>query len=376
MPRPSELRFSNRHGFYSTIDGRKYYFGRDKTSAQIAFGNKLRQINRGEVFSDELVIAVVSEFLEYKKNTQAEPTYLWYEHPLRDFVGYVGAKCKVSALRESDVEVWISKNWSKTRNGSPMSPNSIKHPLRAVKSCFGWAATKGKLISSNPFKNIEIGEYSGTEIIPTTQQLAQILEHWKHDRDFVDLLQFEATTGSRVEEARRIRTEQVNLRDRVIELDEFQTKAYKRLRKKQKRIIFLNDAAVAIVKRNMAKNPDGLLFQNPQSKQSDNGWTPAAVRSRFIRAEKSLGFKIQQKGLRHLFATEYLKKSQSVAGGMALLGHTSPKMIMVNYNKILQDKHHILEEANRVKAVRPARTKASRSNDQTNVSSIEMKKPR
>jgi integrase len=219
------------------------------------------------------------------------------------------------------------------------------------------------MIQDNPFKLLVIGEYVGTETIPTVEQLAQVLHHWKDDKDFIDLLQFEALTGARVEEVRFIRSSQVNFKTKSILLTKEQTKLYKRLKKKRLREIFLNDDAMKIVKRNAQKHPDGLLFQNPNALRSDNGWHPNAVGSRFARAEKTLGFRIQQKGLRHLFATRYLKSSQSVAGGMALLGHTTPKMIMVNYNKILQDKEHLLDEVNRVTVIRPKAKKNGTTNN-------------
>ncbi len=162
---------------------------------QIAFGNKLREHQQGRVFSDQLVSVIVDEFIDYQRTINKESTLDWYWKPLKDFVGYVGPQCRVSKLSVSDVEKWVAKNWSTTSRGKPVSENSLKHPLRAVKACFHWASTKGNLIPENPFKLIEIGDYSGTEVIPTADQFAQILSHWSHDKDFIDLLQFEALTG-------------------------------------------------------------------------------------------------------------------------------------------------------------------------------------
>jgi integrase len=94
----------------------------------------------------------------------------------------------------------------------------------------------------------------------------------------------------------------------------------------------------------------GLLFQNKDSKNSINEWTPGAVRSRFRRAEKELGFRIQQKALRHYWGTQYLKSGGQAAQGAALMGHSDTRMILNHYSGI-EDEHAHLIEAARVKAI-------------------------
>ena len=357
MPRHSELRYSKRDGHYSTINGTKFYFGKDKTAARRAFIEKLAQHNRGEVLANPSVSTIIHEFLAFKEVLVSPTTYEWYRYPLEDFIQYFGAKKKVSGLAASDIEVWIKKNWSKSkRNKKPLSSNSVKQPTRAIKTCLSWAVQNNR-IGRNPIKSVEVGDYTGSKDTPTTEQIAAILKHFEDDIDFVDLLQFEAITGARVEEARSILSNQVDLKKNEIELSIDQTKMYERLNEKRVRIIVLNNAAKKLVERNLKKHPDGLLFQNPQSRQSNNAWTPAAVRSRFRRAEETLGFRIKQRGLRHYFATEFLTAGGSLISGSILMGHSSTKMIDRNYQDVIKNRQHLLDQANIVRAIKLTKKK-------------------
>jgi integrase len=118
------------------------------------------------------------------------------------------------------------------------------------------------------------------------------------------------------------------------------------------RVIVLSDDAKDIVKRNLDKNKSGLPFQNKDSKNSTNEWTTAAVRSRFRRAEQDLGFRIQQKALRHYWGTQFLKSGGQAAQGAAFMGHSDTRMILGHYQCVGQDQEHLIAEANRVKAIR------------------------
>jgi site-specific recombinase XerD len=357
MGRPSKLNRSKSHGYFSIVAGRKYYFGWDKAKADKDLRALLYKKDKGERLDNPTIGPLVKEFLNHIQETQAESTYEWYLHPLEKFLEYIGEGRKLSSVTPADVDQWIAKNWKKTRTGKRMKENSIKQPKRAVKACFAWLAKKAKRIAVNPFADMKIGDYHSSDNLPDPDQLAKLVKHFQDDPDFIDFLNFETITGTRVEETWTIESSQVDVAQKQIVLSEEQTKAYDRLNKKNLRTIILNDAALCIVKRNLKKNPEGLLFQNPNGRRGDRAWTPAAVRSRFRRAEEELGFRIEHRSLRRYWATEFLKRTNDVASGAALMGHSSPRMLLEVYQKIAKDTDHLRQQANKVELAKPAKRK-------------------
>ena len=144
----------------------------------------------------------------------------------------------------------------------------------------------------------------------------------------------------------------MKLKQNKIELAQEQTKSYEQLKVKERRVIRLNDEAKIVVERNLKKNKTGLLFQNPQALNRDNRWEPNAIKMRFTRAKKKLGFYFTQRSIRKYWATEFVKNGGNIAAGAKLMGHTSTDMLLNVYQDVGKDEKFLVEQANLVKPVK------------------------
>jgi len=343
--RKSSLNYTKGRGYYTTVAKRKRYLGFDKAQAEIEFARLISQHLEGTLGHDPRIDAAVKLFLDHYRATKSSGTYDYYRYPLEHFIEFVGKSRRISTLRVGDVTQWVDKNWLTTRTGKASSANSQIQPRRAVKRCFKWLMEE-QHISHNPFSGLKVGSYTPCQTEVSDEQFAAILNHWKRDRAFIDLLTFEALTGCRVQEVVAIRTAWVDRKQSVITFDAMTTKGHAKT--KRRRVIVLSAETLAIVQRNMVKHPDGLLFQNPRARSESGAWDSDSIRSRFRRAEKKLGFRIQQKNLRHMWATKYLKKGGNAAAGAALMGHANARMILLNYSHVQQDLDYLKQEAQRV----------------------------
>jgi integrase len=355
MGRKPKLNPSKRFGYNATIGGKRYYFGRIKSEAEKEFTKTYSDFLQGHLpkKDSDTIRNIVADFLDYVEATSAEKTLKWYREPLNRFVKYTGPTKKFSDLSKSHLEIWLAKDWGIKKNGKKCSPNSLRQGVRAVKRCFGEYAEQKN--TRSPFKDVAVGIYTPSKTLPTEKQLAALIEYFKHDENFTDLISFLVSSGCRVWEIRHIRCDQVKFDKNIIQLDADQTKNYKLMAKKEMRKIRLNPDTIEICRRNIEKNKTGYLFQNPEARSSNNCWHTETIRQRFLRAKKKLKFYFPFKAIRHYWATSFLRANGNIAAGAKILGHTSTKMLLDTYNQIESDTDFLNEQANLVKPIRAAK---------------------
>jgi len=283
----------------------------------------------------------------------------------------------VASLRPFHVVEWADskKTWG---------PNQKRNGCGDVTRAFSWAEKLG-YISASPVRGVEKPGRTKRESRMTPADFATLLSLVK-DEPFRDLITFSFEAGCRPQEARRIEARHLKPEHRRVEIPPKEAKG-----KKRWRVIYLSDAAFAIVTRLAEQHPTGPLFLNVDG----NPWKAQAVVCRFQRllvkmsgAEVELPklsrfdyreypdpaelaaakaehrkeladvrkarAKLARQGetrfamydLRHLFATRKLKEGHDPITVATLLGHKDAAMLCKHYEEISRDGDHLRKAVN------------------------------
>jgi integrase len=171
-------------------------------------------------------------------------------------------------------------------------------------------------------------------------------------------------TGARPQEILKVEARHVNLAEARWEFPPKEAKG-----KKRHRIVYLNDAALAITQRLMTRWPEGPLFRNTDG----HPWIPDAVNCRFCRLQAAMGRRrLQALGLalsshpnpkqrrkenralacqygtkyclynfRHTFCDNALKRGVDPVTVSVLMGHVDTSMVARRYQHVGQDPEHM-----------------------------------
>jgi integrase/recombinase XerD len=219
----------------------------------------------------ELVVYVFDEFLDWCQRHKAPLTYVWYRDRIEGFARTIDKRLSVSEFRPIQVERWVDAHpeWSAShQRGCKV----------AVQRAFSWAEKMG-VIDRNPIRHLEKPEAGKRERVITHEEHAELLAHYR-DEAFRSLLEMAWHTGARPQETIRIEARHCQLDARRIVLPPKEAKG-----KKRYRIIYLDDAALELVRRKVQQHPDGPIFRNIDG----NPWTAWAVNNRFCRLQASRG---------------------------------------------------------------------------------------
>lgn len=266
-------------------------------------------------------------FLAWSQRHHTPDTYRWYLYFLQSFSELYGL-LPAAQLRSLHVTTWVDShaNWKGGR----------RNAVICVKRAFNWAEAEG-VLSPNPLKNVKKPKQSARSRIVSADERAEILAAIK-DSGFRDLVFAMQETGARPGEVRKVTAAHVNL-----ELGVWVFAEHKTAHKTDKpRVIYLNEAMVALTRRLIVLYPEGPLFRGPLSKK---GFTSNGVRCRFRNLRKKLP---HLKGViatayRHSFATQALEKGVGIAQVAELLGHVDTKMVSRHYSQLSQRVQHLRE---------------------------------
>ena len=152
-------------------------------------------------------------------------------------------------------------------------------------------------------------------------------------KDFVTALQ----TGARPGEIARVTAADANLENGFWLLTKHKT-----AKKTESRVIYLTAPMIALTRKLMAKNSEGRLFLNRNSKP----WTENAIRLRFKRPVRFPQLKgIVAYTFRHSFATDALERGVPDADVAELMGHEGTEMLHAYYSKLSQKRQHLRSAA-------------------------------
>jgi integrase len=281
---------------------------------------------------DEIKVCQVCDlFMDWSQKHHESETYDWYLHFLQDFSDLFGT-LPAADLKPLHVTRWLDshRDWKGGR----------RNAVICVKRAFNWAESEG-VIASNPLKNVKKPPQPGRSRIVGEAEKKEILAAIKDTpfREFVTAMQ---ETGARPGEVRGVTAADVNL-----DLGVWVLAKHKTAHKTGKpRVIYLNDAMVALTRKLAEKYPEGPLFRGPLGNRP---FTSNGVRCRFRRLREKLP---HLKGViatayRHSFATEALEKGVGIAQVAELLGHANTLMVSKHYSQLSQKVRHLRDMANK-----------------------------
>jgi integrase len=259
-------------------------------------------------------------------------------HDYRAFLGaFAGAfgTTPASALTTAAAEQYARKpTWS----------SSTQHDFLGILSAaFTWAE-RVRLIERSPLvglrkpPKVSRGATSVTSAETVKQLLAWADAHG--DTEFAALVRFLWLTGCRPSEAGNLTADAVHWEQRCAVLTRHKT-----AHRGKTRVLYLGDAALAILRQQQAQHPQGYLFRRP----TGGKWTTHSTTGKFARVSRKAGVKITSYCLRHTFATDALANGVPDAQVAELLGHSGTATLHRHYAHLTARSQALREALGRVR---------------------------
>lgn len=327
MHYPKPFFRQSRQLWYVQIEGRQHNLGPDRIKAFETYHDLMRQPTAKKV-DPRQVVALIDEFLQWVETNRAGETYDWYQFRLQSFAR------KYPSLLAADLKPFHVQQWL---DGMKLSSGSKHNYARSIMRCMTWCEEQG-LIDKNPIRHFKKPRAGKREKVVSPVEYEQILNvvrrpHWQ------DMIRFAWNTGARAAEilaAERIHVDLVNHRI-VLPVSEEKME-------RVPRIIYLNDEAEEIIRRLMAKFPNGKLFRNSVGR----AWTTAAVNCAFTRAKKKLKVKYCLTIFRHTWCHRMLTAGVDALTVSVLMGHAGLSMTASVYSHLAHAPQYLLESVRKV----------------------------
>ena len=312
---PSLIRRSN--GFYYVIyheSGRQKWISthtRDPKEAGELYQSMKPTLARRRV---ERLVDLKGRVLEYVELNYRPATLCLYKIAFDKFLGCVGNR-PLRFITPSDVETF--KDFL-TKDVSKVSANDY---VRTVKAGFN-IGLHLNLITSNPFKGCKLFRIAPVRPTYLTMQEFNRLLQSIDDRHFADLVLFAALTGMRRGELTHVRWAHVDLRARLIHIqnsEEFTVKAMR------PRTIPMNQDAFNLLS-SLPKETEHVFVDG-----NGKPYRPETVTQKFKRTVRKCGLpdKVHLHSLRHSYASWLLQSETPLAEIQKLLGHASISTTMI-----------------------------------------------
>ena len=209
---------------------------------------------------------------------QSPATARWYIDRLQRLADYLVDERnppELGYLRCVDLRPFHVQEWLESMPA--MRPTTRRNYIQAIKRCLAWCVEMGHLDKS-PIAGMRRPGAGRREIVISGEEFARI-QRCVPNRDFRDLLDFAWATGARAKEC-------VELERRHVQLDESRIvfPVGEDKMRKAPRIIYLDDAAKAIVARRLDQC-DRRVFTNSNGEP----WTPRSVNCAFIQVRIRMG---------------------------------------------------------------------------------------
>lgn len=266
---PKPWYWEERGSWYVTIRGTRHNLGADRSEARRAFHALMSKPVPKPVQRADTVAAVVDRFLDWVQKNRAPDTYVWYQSRLQLFVTR-HPDLTVEELRPIHVQEWIDSVHG--------SPGTKRNYARTIQRAMRWAAQMG-CIDVNPIAGFQKPKGGVRSTVLSSEDFAELLSLIRSS-DFKELLTFAWETGARAAECLAVERRHVDLAGGRIVFPVEEEKM-----ERAPRIIYLNDAALAIIRRLCVRCPSGTLFRN----SAGEPWTTEAVNCAFIAAQHRLG---------------------------------------------------------------------------------------
>ena len=173
-------------------------------------------------------------------------------------------------LRPYHIEDWV--------NQFDFSVTSRRNYMRSAKRCYKWASRQG-YIEKNTLEALEIPSAEAKEVLITPDDY-EVLKSYIRNRNLLDLVEVTWATGCRPQESLKVEARHVDMKHQRWIFYKSESKG-----KRVSRVVYMNDRAMAIVRRLCLANPEGPIFRNTSGKK----WTTDAVNCGFTAIQKRMG---------------------------------------------------------------------------------------
>jgi integrase len=265
---PKPFFVKSRKLWYVQLAGKQTNLGPDQVVAFRRY-HELMAAPTEEELPDDAALVVIEKFLEWCERHRPD-SYSWYLQRLKQFGKSIPRDLLVKDLKPHHVVSWVDSHpeWSDShKRGSTV----------AVQRVFAWAERMGH-IEKSPVRGVEKPEMGKRERVISPDEYAMLLA--RYTDSFGDLLRMAWHTGCRPQESIRIEAHHVDLPNRRATLPPKMAKGKKRFR-----IIYLNDAALELIRSRVVACPKGPIFLNSDGRP----WRVDAVNCRFNRLQEHLG---------------------------------------------------------------------------------------
>lgn len=269
---------------------------------------------------------LVIKYLDWCSKHRSARSYEWYNGHLSGFLRHLGDNSNIPAadLKPFHIVEWVDSHpkWGDTYRGGA---------IIAVKRVYNWAEELG-YIEASPIKKLKKPTAKRRDNHMRPEDYQNILRHLRDGDPFKDLLNFVWSTGCRPQEVRHIEHRHVDIENERIVFPPHESKG-----KRISRVIYLQGAALEIIKRQIMLYADGKLFRNNRGR----AWTKYALCNRMHRLSKTTGRRMAMYDARHGFATRKLIQGHDHLTVAALMGHTDGSMLAKVYSHIDKDTAHL-----------------------------------
>jgi integrase len=415
MPRQPEPWFRNGRGWYVQLDGKQTFLGEHPPNAPRPKKADSGRWNVPQSIRDEFhrrmagrprspatvlpragsaVVEVLDAFLDWLHNrvaegTKARRTYDWYRKYLQSFADFSTPAYRVAELTAAQlgpihVYQWVDSHpgWKAGKRGA----------MTAVQRAFGWAAKAGLLKDAggrSPVAGLEKPAQGRREQLVTREEYDELFAALTAP-EARDLIELSWETGMRPHE---LFTAEAHFFDPDAGRLVFPVRLSKG--KKVQRVVYLNERALEVIRRNAAAHPTGPLLRNSDGEP----WCGGAVNCLFQRVRRELGRRrLAAKGLmppkikrltaaqradeatreahqrrvierrklvhrlawergtkyslyaiRHAFCTEALENGLDAVTVSVLMGHKDTTMISRVYSHLTERTEHMREAARKAR---------------------------
>jgi len=335
--RPEPWWWKQRHAWFVTIDGVRHSLGPDEDDARQRFHELMAEPRKRRV-SPSSVVAICDAYVDWVEKHRSPDTYRWYKDRLQRFVESIPPTLRVAQLRPFHVQQFIDEM-------EGLSSCTKRNYVQSVKRAMAWAEEQG-YIDRSPITHMKKPRAGRREIVVTEAEVKALLAATR-DQEFRDLVSFSWHTGARAAESLALEARHGDLTHNRIVFPVEEEKM-----ERAPRVIYLNDAAMEIVKRLVEKYPEGKLFRNTDGVP----WTPDAANCRFQTLVKKIGRKVCLTDFRHTWMNRLLLGGVDGITVAVLAGHSDVSMLSKTYQHLSMNSEYLLGQVQiRVAQNDPAR---------------------
>ncbi|HEY3294038.1 MAG TPA: tyrosine-type recombinase/integrase [bacterium] len=297
----------------------------DATRRSVDVYNELIAVYVGEPTKKASEISLpdlVEAFMRAKKGRVSDATMTRYNILSRHFVDFM-ARAYPTVERVRDIRRATVEEFLEAMREGGQEPKTLNVQLYHVKALFKHAVEEGLLAENpayriKPFRNIKVGEAAPYW---TEDEVHQILG--QAEQPYRDIYEFLYYTGLRKAELMYLTWNDVNLKGPAPTIT-VQAKEGWSPKTMKRRIIPLNEAAVAIIKRQSKSPAHNYVFTGVEGGQVHRDRVYHALKEIL----RDLGLEGDVHQWRHTFASHLVMKGVGIETVSKLLGHTTIEMTM------------------------------------------------